>query len=141
MGVFAEPGLTLNAHWHMRGLESKIRQLSHRHGWPILSVNRALAQQLVDIPVRRRAAIASTILEDAIEELGSQVVMCTDVSLLFDPTLHLDPLALFRQLAREKRLVVAWPGSYADGTLAYGVPEHSHYRTWSVTDLHMIQLR
>ena len=57
-------------------------------------------------------------------------VSCTDIDLLFEPTLELDPLGLLRDVSRVTRLVVAWPGSYADDVLAYAVPDHSHYRTW-----------
>jgi hypothetical protein len=39
-------------------------------------------------------------------------------------------LKLLRDASRATRIVVTWPGSYADNILAYAVPEHSHYRTW-----------
>ena len=140
-GVAGYSNLSLLVHAHLDRLDGEVDRMHAQQGWLTLSVSRALARQLVDIPMRRRAAVVVAILEEAIEQLGSEVVVCTDLSLLFDPTHHLDPLALLRQLARERRLVVAWPGSYADGTLAYAVPEHSHYRTWSVTDLHIVALR
>lgn len=57
--------------------------------------------------------------------------ICTDIDLLFEPTLQLDPLALLRQQSQRRPLAVCWPGTYTAGQLAYAVPTHAHYRAWS----------
>ena len=57
-------------------------------------------------------------------------VLCTEIDLLFEPSLGLDPLALFRQVSRETALVVAWPGGWDGGGLTYATPEYGHYRAW-----------
>lgn len=62
-------------------------------------------------------------------------LLVTQIDLLFEPSLGLDPLALLRSASRQRTLMVAWPGSYESGVLAYAVPEHSHYRTWPKPDL------
>jgi hypothetical protein len=63
-------------------------------------------------------------------EMAPGPVLCTEVDLLFEPSLKLDPLRLVRDASKRTRLIVAWPGSYVDDVLAYAVPEHHHYRTW-----------
>ena len=65
-----------------------------------------------------------------LRDISPGPVLCTNIDLLFEPTLKLDPLRLMRDVSRVTRLVVAWPGSYVDNVLAYAVPDHSHYRTW-----------
>lgn len=65
-----------------------------------------------------------------LREMSPGPILCTNVDLLFEPTLKLDPLRLMRDASRVTRLVVTWPGSYGDGVLAYAVPDHGHYRTW-----------
>jgi len=57
-------------------------------------------------------------------------VVCTDIDLLFHPSLNLDPLGLFRQISRHTNLIVLWPGTYQGNVLSYAVPEHQHYRSW-----------
>ena len=59
-------------------------------------------------------------------------LICTDLDLLFEPALQLDPLPLLHQMGRRRPLVACWPGTCAGGLLAYAVPEHAHYRTWSI---------
>jgi hypothetical protein len=61
---------------------------------------------------------------------ASGSVLYTDIDLLFEPTLELDPLRLMRDVSRQTRLVVTWPGSYLDNVLSYAVPGHDHYRIW-----------
>jgi len=63
-------------------------------------------------------------------ELSPGPVLCTEIDLLFEPTLELDPLRLLCDVGRVARLVVTWPGSYHHDVLAYAVPDHRHYRTW-----------
>jgi len=62
-------------------------------------------------------------------------LLVTQIDLLFEPSLRLDPLTLLRGLSRQRPLLVAWPGSFQNGVLAYAVPEHSHYRIWPRPDL------
>jgi hypothetical protein len=63
-------------------------------------------------------------------DLSPGPVLCTDIDLLFEPSLSLNPLRLFKDAGRITRLIVAWPGTYRDDVLSYAVPDHAHYRTW-----------
>jgi hypothetical protein len=63
-------------------------------------------------------------------DLSPGPVLCTDIDLLFEPRLSLNPLRLFKDAGRITRLIVAWPGIYRDDVLSYAVPDHAHYRTW-----------
>ena len=70
-----------------------------------------------------------------IDDFQPGPVLCTDIDLLFDPSLKLNPLQLFLSCSKQTTLVIAWPGSYLDNTVAYAVPEHAHFRTWKQPDL------
>ena len=67
-------------------------------------------------------------------ETSVDILVCSQIDLLFEPSLSLDPLALFQSLSRTKRLLVLWPGRIQDGRLSYAVPEHTHYHTWQQPD-------
>jgi len=100
-------------------------------------VGRELSAALLSEPPRRRSAAARRWIETRLREIASThagAVLCTEIDLLFEPTLQLDPLKLLRDASRVTRIVVAWPGSYASDVLAYAVPEHKHYRTWRRPD-------
>jgi hypothetical protein len=62
-------------------------------------------------------------------------ILVSDIPLLFEPALHLDPLRLLREASRQTVFIVAWPGMVDGSRLAYAVAEHSHHRTWSKSDL------
>ena len=111
-------------------LEQVTSQVILRFGWLQLSIGRELSAILFEVPVKQRARTAQHWTKDRLRPLGPGPVLLTHIDLLFEPTLALNPLSLLQATSRNVRMVVAWPGTYANGMLAYGVPEHKHYRTW-----------
>jgi len=83
---------------------------------------------------RERSRFSQKWLVDSLASFQNGPVLCTCPDLLFDPSLEIDPLALFRQAARIIQLIVMWPGDYASNNLSYAIPEHHHYRTWKLSD-------
>ena len=111
-------------------LEDAANELLLVYDWTRLSVGRELSPVLLaEIPQRRSRAVRQW-MKTHLREMSPGPVLCTNVDLLFDPTLKLDPLRLMRDVSRVTRLVATWPGSYVDDVLAYAVPGHSHYRIW-----------
>jgi hypothetical protein len=122
-------GLLL-VHPEVRRLEDAANELVSAYGWPRLSVGRELSAVLLSDPSMRRSHTARRWMETRLGQMAPGSVLCTEIDLLFEPSLDLDPLMLLRHVSRITRWVVTWPGSYLDDVLAYAVPEHSHYRTW-----------
>jgi hypothetical protein len=119
-------------------LEDAADELAATYGWPCLSVGRELSLALLSEPPARRSSAARRWMETRLREMvpkNGSPVLCTEIDLLFEPTLRLDPLRLLRDASRATRIVVTWPGSYEKDVLAYAVPEHSHYRTWRQPDV------
>lgn len=125
----------LLVHVELRTLEAATQQLAERTGWRMLPAGRTLAGILAARPPAWRSAAAGTALDGALAGLLPGPVLCTDLPLLFEPALALDPLALLRQWSRRLPLVAAWPGALTTQGLAYAVPEHAHYRLWRTTGL------
>ena len=120
-----------------------VDELTATYTWPRLSVGRELAAALLSEPPARRPQATRRWLEARLCEMvsaGDEIVLCTEIDLLFEPALHLDPLRLLRDASRVARIVVVWPGSYDGDVLAYAVPAHSHYRTWRRPDVLIKQL-
>lgn len=117
-------------------LYAKANALHTEYGWPILPLGEKLTPILLPLLPRERERMASRLLADELPTPSpAGPLLLSQIDLLFEPSLRLDPLALLRGLSRQRPLIVAWPGSYQDGVLAYAVPEHSHYRTWPKPDL------
>ena len=128
-------------HTDIRRLEAVVNELRTGYGWPRLNVGRELAAFLLsDSPGPKRADAARRWLETSLASAAPGPILLSDIDLLFEPTLHLDVLTLLRQASRTTRLVVAWPGTFENGTLAYAVPEHHHYRTWLRPEVRIVTL-
>ena len=95
-----------------------------------LPVGRGLSQALLAVSLQGRTRAARDWLEAAIKEKAPGPVLCADTDILFEPSLQLDPLTIFRQISRIVPVIVFWAGKYENGVLSYAVPEHQHYRVW-----------
>lgn len=120
----------LIVHPDVSTLEDVVSHLHQEHEWPLLDISGQLSKGLLSISARRRSRYARTWIQDACKNVGAELVICKDIDLLFDQSLKIDPLQLFRQISREQKIIVAWPGTFKKDTLSYAVPEHAHYDTW-----------
>ena len=121
-------------------MEAAVGRLLSWYGWPRLPVGRELSAALLPEPPRQRPRRVQPWMMARMVALAPGPVVCTEIDLLFEPALELEPLVLLRRVSRVAKLVVAWPGSYADGALAYAVPEHVHYRTWSRPEVDVVMV-
>ena len=99
-----------------------------------LNVSKELSASLMSASACERSRFSQKWLNDSLISFHTSPVLCTCPDLLFDPSLEIDPLALFRQAARIIRLIVLWPGEYTANNLSYAIPEHHHFRAWKVPD-------
>ena len=116
-------------------LDKATRQLQRDNLWPYLPLSFRLAETLKDIAPAKMPRQARRNFFEIFDDYQPGPVLCTDIDILFDPLLKLNPLQLFLSCSRRTTLVIAWPGSYHDHTLAYAVPEHAHYRIWPQSEL------
>lgn len=116
-------------------LQTAVSHLTQTYNCSTLSIGKELSRALLPNAPGQRSRQARRILPELISRYAPGPLLCTDSDLLFEPTLALDPLALLREASRKVTLIVAWPGRYQNGVLAYAVPEHAHFRTWDNPDL------
>jgi len=107
-----------------------LKAFCQKQGLPYLNVNLALSQRLLDLTERERPLRVCRLLADVIDEQPADSVILDNIELLFDPTLHQDPLVCLQGLSRNKTLIVAWGGNYVSGVLTYAEPGHPEYRRY-----------
>jgi len=130
----------LLAHPDIGRLAGAVKELLQAYGWPYLSIGAELADVLLaEMPAHRPRRVDRWMRERA-GALSPGPVLCSEIALLFEPSLALDPLRMLRETSRVARLVVAWPGEYRDNVLTYAVPAHRHYRAWRGPDVLIIPL-
>lgn len=99
-----------------------------------LNISKKLSTSLMNISANERSRFSQKWLNDTLVTYQNSPILCTFPDLLFDPSMEINPLSLFRQISRIKQLIVMWPGEYSSNNLSYAIPEHTHYRTWRITD-------
>lgn len=112
----------------------KVIEEAQELGFASLNLSKGLSTSLLSVSALARSRFAHQWLMDTLASFQRAPVICAYPDLLFDPSLQIDPLALFRHAARFIQIIVMWPGEYSANTLSYAVPEHHHFRTWKISD-------
>ena len=79
-------------------------------------------------------------MAETIEGIGSETVWLDNIELLFEPSLHQDPMRLLQDLARRLTIIAVWSGAIEDGYITYAEPGHPEYRHYPSRDLTIIQM-
>ncbi len=117
-----------------------LKGLSRSKDIPYVNLNLALSQRLLDVDHRERPLRVHHFLADVIDEQSADVVILDNIELLFEPTLHQDPLACLQGSSRNKALIVSWGGKYVGSLLTYAEPGHPEYRRYDRPDAVIVAL-
>lgn len=123
----------LLVHPHLQILERASSEIQGL-GIVTLNISKELSSALMNVSASERSRFSQKWLSDNLAAYHNGPVLCTVPDLLFDPSLEIDPLALFRQIARIIPVIVLWLGEYSGNNLSYAIPEHHHYRTWNISE-------
>lgn len=117
-----------------------LKEMCRQHDFPYLNVNLALSQRLLDLTSKERPLRVRRLLAEVMDEHPQDTIALDNIELLFDPTLHQDPLVLLQGLSRNKTLIAAWGGTYQDSILTYAEPGHAEYRRYERPDVVCISM-
>ena len=104
--------------------------LGSQYHYPCVYVNKELSKILVSKPNVNFLGDIVSWFYSIIDKHKISPIIIRDIDFLFEPSFKLDPLVIFRQASRNRKLLVFWPGEYINNKLSYATPEHAHYRTW-----------
>lgn len=99
------------------------------------NVNLELSKRMLDLTAKQRALQAVTLLREAVGDAEATTVVLDNLEILFDLSLHLDPLRVLKELARQRTVVASWNGQIDDRGLIYGEPDHPEYRHYSPSEI------
>ena len=109
-------------------------------GVPCTNVNLELSKRMLDLTTKQRAIHSAEVLREIMEKAAGNTVVLDNLEILFDRSLHLDPLRVLKDLARHQTLVASWNGRIDDHGLTYGDPEHPEYHLYSPTELDFLHV-
>ncbi len=122
------------------GKSKVMRELATNRGWRYLDCRQLLTDELLELVPKVRPQEAPRIIDKLLEAEKAEVILLDSVQILFTPMLHLEPLALLKQLSRKHTIVAAWPGSFEGGQLAYVEAGMAKPLIFPAGDLKVIEL-
>ena len=112
------------------GKTSALRHLADERGWPLVNVNLALSERLLELTSKRRALRVPRILSEIVERHPGDVVLLDNIEVLFSPELQQDPLRLLQGLSRNRTVIASWSGEMDGESLTYAQAPHPEYRRY-----------
>lgn len=116
------------------GKTKALQDVRDRTGAPLVNVNLAISRQMLELTGSQRALQLPHILRQTVDDDSDGVILLDNIEVLFDISLHQDPLRLLQGLSRNRTIVAAWNGSVANGVLTYATPDHPEYRRYQIRD-------
>ncbi len=110
------------------GKTSVLHDLQDEHGWPIVNLNLALSEKLLELTAKQRALRVARIVDDIVQGQAGDTVLLDNIEMLFHPDLKQDPLRLLHSLSRNRTIVATWRGVQLGSSLTYAAPDHPEFR-------------
>ncbi len=123
------------------GKTTILRRLADEQSWPLVNVNLALAERLLEFPSQRRALQVRSMLVRIADDHAGDVLLLDNIEILFSPELQQDPLRLLQGLARHRSVVAAWAGEYDEERLTCAEPGHPQYRRYDKPEAVMLTIK
>lgn len=120
------------------GKTSALRDLNSERCWPLVNINLALSEKLLELTAKQRALRVARIVDDIVREQAGDTVLLDNIEMLFHPDLKQDPLSLLQSLSRNRTIVATWRGAYAGSTLTYATPDHPEFRRFDAPQALMV---
>lgn len=105
-----------------------------------MNVNLELSKHMLELTTKQRAIHAAELLREIVDGSDSVVTVLDNLEILFDQSLHLDPLRILKELARQHTVIASWNGCIGNHGLTYGEPEHPEYRSYPATELDFLHV-
>lgn len=115
--------------------QTSMAAISQQEQWPALNLGQHLSGDLLHLPQHERAHTVPALFSKLVSEFQADILILIHPEILFDPVLAVDPIRLFLNNARNRTLVVQWPGKVSPTSLTYATPSHPEYRSWRLSEL------
>ena len=132
--------LTVAVSQSIGDLQKATNQIISEHQVPSFSLNKELSQLLIGKPKANYSREILDWISSKTREIEKEPLLLTDIDILFEPSFELDPLAIFGQTSKNKKLLILWLGNFSKNNLSYASPDHAHYRNWANPGVEIIQV-
>jgi hypothetical protein len=106
------------------GKTQVLKNISAELGLPTVNLSLLLSQKLMNQTRRQMSLIAEEAAIDIIDSHINSGLCLDNTELLFDSSLHLNPILFLQEASRNRLLVATWNGRFINGELQFGNPDH-----------------
>lgn len=122
------------------GKTAVLQSVAKKRAVPCTNVNLELSKRMLDLTTKQRAIHAAEVLREVVENADGDTAVLDNLEILFDRSLHLDPLRVMKELARQSTVVASWNGRIDDRGLTYGDPDHPEYRLYPTSEIDFLHV-
>jgi hypothetical protein len=116
------------------GKTAALRQFAADQTCPLVNLNLALSERLLELTTKQRAIRVSRLLDTVAKEHSADVLILDNIEILFSTELQQDPLRLLQGIARNRTVVASWAGDYQGDRLTYAEPSHPEFKQYDQPD-------
>lgn len=106
----------------------------------LIEVGQALSLNLLEAADQKRPAEVVKLLQQQTRPGQAEVLYLNHIELLFEPSLKVRPLDLFKNISRSQTLVVAFDGKLGRDQLIYAEPGHPEYQFYPAKDFLIVEI-
>lgn len=116
------------------GKTAALRQFAADQDCPLVNLNLALSERLLELTTKQRAIRVTRLLDAIAKEHSADILILDNIEILFSAELQQDPLRLLQGIARNRTVVASWAGDYQGKRLTYAEPSHPEYQQYDQPD-------
>lgn len=123
------------------GKSGLLHELGRKLGIEPLNVGMELGRRLAATPNTMRGLTAGELFREIAENTRTKdPLLLNNLEILFEKSLHINPLDVAKRLAHAKRVVAVWPGELHGDRLIYAAMSHPEHRDYSIDGVVILEI-
>jgi hypothetical protein len=99
-----------------------------------------VSKQLLSLTIRQRTLKAEETALGVVDTESSTRLCLDNTEMLFESSLHLNPLLFLQSISRNRVVVASWNGEFGNGVLTFGYPGHPDFFTEPVCGFSVVSI-
>lgn len=105
-----------------------------------LELNRLISLELLEIPEKLRPIMVQRRVKELIMNDESSAIVIDRFDVLFEPSLKVKPIELFKEMSKNKMLIIVWRELLIDNKLIHAKSRHPEYQEQLITEDEIIKI-
>jgi len=106
----------------------------------LTNVNLELSLLMLDLTTQQRVLQLPQLFNEIVVKSTTDIVLLDNIELLFDTSLKLNPLALLKNVSRNRPVISTWNGEVEDNHLRYARQGHLEYYSYDLDDIVIVNM-